>query len=525
MPRTEPAIFFRVPVAADGAAFSQGAGDPGRDSDHGTVAMNNDRDVVVAFHTVRENDLITPFVYAGELKQVELAYFEYRESAGVGAWVHIDTGILGSIDWSPLSIGTVSLVRCERPDVVAVDDKFFVVWTRRYDRDTPGVGDPGDNEPAVLECAWVGKNAGSTGLDVYADPAGNDGLGYSLDFHIGGPTAFEIRECAGVADAVVLSDPLHPNHPYNVAVVYPHQKEFARDTGNKRKFDLRVVTCSLDTSQPTPVISKTTYNPIALDLAFNGDPAPGGIPSPGLVLPDLAPSKEDNAFWLAYEEQVEREITPSSTGVPEDVAEGKIRLKYMTLSGGQWSPEATKTFKTPGGGPNYNWRRRPMISSYPDEPNHHLVSISYGTANSNPDIGDDSTNIFYEQWEYLNGGLSSPPSLPSPLTVDWPNLDTAWDDRPAPLMGRASPFIRRCYATRIDDPAFPQRRDLFEFDPVYPSTLKIIDSDTDVISSVSRPAAAFLHFPGAVNPDYFAVTWEKRVDPPDNILRVFLTIQ
>lgn len=464
--RSDPAVFFKVPVASSGGPpGGQGAGEDDRDADHGTVAMNSQRDIAVAFHSVRDDAQGT---YSGELKQVELAYFKHQEINGVESWEHVETKVLGSVDWTPITVGTATLVRCERPDVIAVDDKFFVVWTRRYDRDTPGLGNPGDNEPAVLECAWVEINSSSSGINVYADPAMRVGLGFALDSHAGPGAPFEIRECAGVADAVVITEENQPADIYKVAVVYPHQRVFARDTGDRREFDLRVATCTLDASNPTSyVVSKNNYSPISTSLVFKGDPAPNGIPSPGLVLPDLAPSKEHGAFWLAYEEQVKKTVTPSSTGVPEDVAEGKIRLSYVKLSGGQWSPEATKTFKTTGGGENYQWRRRPMISSYPDEPNHHLVSIAFGTLNSNPDfaINDDTTNIYYQHWEYLNGGLSSPPSIPRPLTQDWPNSSSVWDDRPAPLMGRSSPFIRRCYATQVSDPDNPQRRDLFEFDP------------------------------------------------------------
>lgn len=123
---------FGVPVAMDGTGLSQGAGNLLRDADHGTVAMNSNRDIAVAFHSVRDSSDLdgANFSWNGEMKQVELAYFEYKNNSGVETWEHLDTVILGSVDYSPLSSSyPVDLVRCERPDVIAVEDKFFVVWT------------------------------------------------------------------------------------------------------------------------------------------------------------------------------------------------------------------------------------------------------------------------------------------------------------------------------------------------------------------------------------------------------------
>ena len=52
---------FGVPVAMDGTGLSQGAGNLLRDADHGTVAMNSNRDIAVAFHSAEVvNDFETP---------------------------------------------------------------------------------------------------------------------------------------------------------------------------------------------------------------------------------------------------------------------------------------------------------------------------------------------------------------------------------------------------------------------------------------------------------------------------------
>ena len=176
---------------------------------------------------------------------------------------------------------------------------------RRYSHNTAGAV----KEPAVLECAWVEKTVNPSEIQIYTDSVSFKGLGHILDSQLS-TGAFDIRECAGVPDAVRLTDTTHPNHPYNVAVVYPHQIEFGNAAGtNPRKFDLRIATCSLDVSQPTPQVSSdNTYLPFDTGVQFNGAVSPGTIPSPGLILPDLAPSSEENAFWAVHERQSKKTL-------------------------------------------------------------------------------------------------------------------------------------------------------------------------------------------------------------------------
>ena len=121
-----------------------GTGLPGRTSDHATVAMNSNRDIVVAFHSDR-NDI------ALEMKQVEVAFYEFMNN---DTWEHRETKIVGCVGYSPITAIQQTNVKCERPDIVAVDDLFFVVWTRRYVED-PADPIESENEPAVLECAWI----------------------------------------------------------------------------------------------------------------------------------------------------------------------------------------------------------------------------------------------------------------------------------------------------------------------------------------------------------------------------------
>lgn len=107
--RASPISLGKVPLdSSDPLAL------PGRDYDHATVAINSDLDVVVAFHSSRKD-------VAASMKQVEIAYYQWQ----VGdTWLHKGTKTLGNMNFDPL-FGTAK-VKCERPDVVAVNDNFLL---------------------------------------------------------------------------------------------------------------------------------------------------------------------------------------------------------------------------------------------------------------------------------------------------------------------------------------------------------------------------------------------------------------
>jgi len=199
---------LKVPIATSALSGSvYGFGSPNRAADHATVAMNSNKDILVAFHTVRDwtlpGELLPPPGspnYLGGLKQVEIAFFDYDESSSVDKWNHVETRILGGMEHMPISVFSQRIIKCERPDVVAVGDKFFVVWTRRYSSASDFAGQ--ENEPAVLECAWIEIDNGAMVVHGTDSPVAGPGLGFILDSHLpGGSHDFHIRECAGVADA------------------------------------------------------------------------------------------------------------------------------------------------------------------------------------------------------------------------------------------------------------------------------------------------------------------------------------
>ncbi len=324
-----------VPVAVGSGGFTYGTGHPNRDCDHATVAMNRNRDVVVAYQAFRYDaagDLPPkgPTTYMGAMKQVEVAYFEFQPTPqGEDAWVHLETRVLGSVEQSPIAGLNQSLVRCERPDVIAVDDKFFVVWARRYHHSNKFPNQ--QTEPGVLECAWIDKQQNpNSEVVVYADPGGAKGLGYILDMHdLAGSRSYEILDCGGVADAVALVD--HDPDKLEVAIVYAHQTLFGVDLNSKREFTLRVATCQFDLNS-NQISHDTSYPPLWTEVPFHGRPSPSTV-SPGLTLPDLAQSSEKRAFWMAHEQQKMKQVSPTAKA-----PNGRIQLEYYRFKPSSTQP-------------------------------------------------------------------------------------------------------------------------------------------------------------------------------------------
>lgn len=454
---------FEIPLkGSQPSGPSSPWGKEDRDADHAAIAMNDAGDVVVAYHTVRDD-------FSPTLRQVEIAYFEY--STANDDWTLIDRSLVGDVHYSPLAYSQLT-VKCERPDVVAVGNKFFVVWTRRYDR---SVAQPTqEEEPAVLECAWVELTG--NGVEVY-DGTPSIGDGFGLDFD------YAIRECAGTPDAVVLKQA--PLADPTVGIVYPRQIDFG-DLGpnpdNTRLFELALVTCSLDSNnQPSGSQSVTL---LRSQLPYDG---PTGNAA-GLVLPDLAPSSEENAFWLTYEAQ---EV------VPPNVV-GAIRLEYWALNG-TWSMEFGRNFKTIN--PMVDIiRRRPMVASLPGSGSPEMVSIAFNKTKP----GSDS-DVIYEQWQYDPSG---PLFSKAPVPLNHQFIPEAYNEgKPSPLHGPQSPFFRRCYfrADGAGGPGDPLDDGIAYYDLNTDGFVQVHTSDT-----AARPAVAF----GEVNgQNTVALTWEEVLFP------------
>lgn len=437
----------------------------GRDADHATVAMSDNGDIVVAYHTQR--DPIPPLTLS--VKQAEIAYFQFIPGAipSQDSWTLIHRELIGSIVHDPLNT-TQPEVRCERPDVIAVGDLFFVSWTRRYDRTYmhPNYID----EPARLECAWLERMGGA--VAIYGQPL--SGLGHRLDDN------FLIRECTGVADAVVLKQPAG-GHP-TVGIAYPRQTDFGDYTGDDtRLFEMAFVTCTLNGT----TVTSTTPVVLRSNIPMDGPVGPGGSAG-GLVLPDLAPSGEDNAFWLAYEGQV----------VANPDVLGRIRLEYWkTDTATHWQQEVGKTFNSVNPMSTIV-RRRPMVSALPGTGSGEEVSIAFNLATVPP--GSSDLDIEYSQWRYFNGGIQNI----NPPYVFVNNAGNS-DHKPVTLHGPSStPYLRRVYFDRTN----ALGHSLLYYDT---------DSDSEVTISNSptafRAAVSYAKPPGSI--DTVAMCYEEVLYP------------
>lgn len=473
------ATAFEIPLLSDTSGGWWGEDD--RTADHAAVAINSSRDILVAYHTTRTDILngYAPPSFHEPLKQVEIAFFEYDSTND--QWDLKAQKLIGSTEHNPLTSFEQDAVRCERPDVIAVGDRFFVVWTRRYDRNMDGY----QMEPAVLECAWV--NWTGAALEIHTDGQ-LDGQGFILD------DDYTVRECAGVPDAVLLD---LGSSSSTVGVVYPHQTDIGdvdpadwiSQGDNDRLCDLRLVLTSIDSSNQIP----DPDAPVAIvsDIVFDGDTAPMGQETAGIILPDCARGQRDPSsmafrFWLAYEEQ---NPPPGSGNVPD----GRIKLGlWEQLSTGVWDTLVTLNI---GSASNPYVRHRVGLSSHPEDANGlEFVSMTFGKTNT-----ANNDDVVHDEWGFdPDTGLSK---VTRPVGHVFENNG---DDhkRPAILHGRTNPLVRLLFVDRNEDPS-----QILEYDIGEDSLSVKCGSDI----SLGRAAVAYWAGSGST-PDDVVLTWEERQD-------------
>lgn len=456
-------VSFSVPLKSGVDQDGVDWGEIGRKADHATVAISAAKDVCVAYHTDRADE--APPGFASGLKQVEVALFRY-EGGQPETWTHVATELLGSVYLDPDL--QQARIKCERPDVIAAGDGFFVTWTRHDDRSFDEL------EPAIIEGAWI-LRAGA-GFTVLA--GSTPGLGIELDRHTA-LSSLHVRECSGVADAVYLGD-LNGPGTRTAAVVYPHQTSFHHLTPFVRRFDLRVAACTLDANAQ---ISRQAPQTLVTGAEFDGPNDP--VTSPGLILPDLAPGAHPGRFWLSYEEQL---------GVAGSLLEGRVQLQFWERDAqGLWAilPGGQRTF---GSAASNMSRRRSNLASDPQHPGGlEIVSIAFNRA-----VIQADADVAYEQWQYGPGVMAR-----VPWTLRDNFVNSALNDvMPVPVLGPG--FLRRCYVNRkgaldeilehVNGRAVPL--------PIASSAL-----------SLGRPAAAYLHDPSSSLPHYTPITWEETPTP------------
>lgn len=473
--RTIPGPFQEVPLAP-------AAGPHDRESDHATVAMNRRRDIVVAFHSSRPDVL-----GQGNMKQVEVALYTWQ---GDDYWDHAGTIVLGSIDHDPLGLG-VPQVKCERPDVVAVDNRFFVVWTRRYQ----GAGF--EREPAVLESAWLEIDGG--GAVTVQNGGLPSGMGFPLDGHDAthGLHDFWVRDCAGVPDAVALTNQMGTDR-HEVAVLYPHQTSFPQDAAGARAFELRAVTASLDAQG---VVTRGTIHRLHDAIPFDGPMSPDLSVVPGLILPDAVPSPEQDAFWLAFEWQT----------MEAGSEHGRVQVEYWQRLSGAWVRHDSVGFRSlPMPFFKSRLRRRPNLAAQPAPGTRPQAFLAFNKVNPAPQPGEDgSVNVVLSRLLFDGNGITT--------TLDqdplWPNHPDHDDGKPVPMVTRPGSGLPSCFAGRAS--RIGQGRDVISEDGTA--------MDTGVHAMVARPAAAYRFHPESNRPDYVVLTLEKRL-VPGSPLRVWVGV-
>ena len=235
------------------------------------------------------------------------------------------------------------------------------------------------------------------------------GRGFELDIHVPTISDFFGRECKVTPDAVVLID---PTDEFKVAVAYSHQTDFAGTTpgDTTRSCEVRMVTCTFDPNATGyPITHVASFPALQQNVQFDGV-----NPSTGFILPDLAPSGEENAFWMVTEAQ---EVSPP----PASLNNGAIRLGYWKLQSGNWVNQASRTYSSPPSDPYL--RRRPMISAYPEGTGEQVVAVTFSKVDNDVQTGDDpSAQVITNTHSYQNGGLSfyPMPASGTPYFLDYP---------------------------------------------------------------------------------------------------------
>lgn len=335
----------------------------------------------------------------------------------------------------------------------------------------------------MLECAWVRKN-GIGRMDVYATSTAGQGL--ILDYDSPSGSRFHVRECSGCPDAVVLH-PGDSNTPPTVGVVYPHQTKFGYLNNDDRLFELRFLTCSINPS--SFAISSTNYPPIRPGTTSTGLVYDGAADAAGIVLPDLAPASVPWRFGLAFEEQL----------VSGSVTNGRILLETWDVDPVNTSL-AVRESHAFGSSSSTTFRRRPILSSYPDAyPDRDVFAIAF-----NRKTPTGNGDVVYQEWDFTDG--TSP--LVWEASWGWDNSDSSLDDRkPAPLLGREfsnGQVFGRCYAERSGGGNSCILLDYARLDPAHDDDLiPLVTAD-----HLQRPAASY-YFDPTNSADNVALTWEQ----------------
>jgi hypothetical protein len=338
------------------------------ESDHGVVAFNDSNDLCVAFQT-RSNYPDGPW-------QVEAVVLEYM---GEGQWdcpsrssvlvLGSPQGVLPSADQE----------ECKKPDIVAIGDDFFVVWTRLDQSDL-------QTNPArtgIIECASIRKDSSGWTLDT-----SSAGVGFPLD-------SLVVPGRAGCMPALARLD---QSSPYSIGVVYT--SETARSIGTI-EFEYSVQFLGVN---PNDLTSFTGPHSLVDDVPFDWNASDLS----GRILPDAVGDDDGNlvVIWEALEDD--------GTGTNSRL--GSIHIASFS------DPTAGLPSTSPplDGRQDYQIRRRPNLSTEAGSPNTLLASwgVGFDTTNGNA-LGDWDTTVLLLDMTNLTAGQPAVTELPFP---NLPNL-------------------------------------------------------------------------------------------------------
>lgn len=454
---------FEIPLTVDNLTGPGSWGNGAHVADHAVVAMNSEKDILVAYDTNRPD-------LGQNVSQIEVAMFHFIAN---DSWEYRGNILLGDAHVDSLGYG-VPLIRCERPDVVAAGSAFLVHWTRRYTT-LP-------NHPAAQECAWIQWDQGSQSFKSYTNLPPASGQGFVFDKDGLNGLSLWVKECAGVPDAVLLDD---STSVVTAGIVYLHQKNFSGGSSLIRDFQMRFATTAFDTANPGVPFTTTSQINLITTVRFDGP----DNDSAGLILPEVAEGSTKDRFILAYEEQLE--TAPGSGSYF-----GRIALHRVDWIGGTWSSQQSHTFGSATG--TLLSRRRPMIDAYRAASlaaGKELVSIAFNRIN--PTVGD--ADVVYEEWamDPVNGAYR----------VLWPS-GIGWDNDPG---GVAQYDFRRLLCARFLNPPPPPYQPPPPMSPRDMLEYRMATDDYFLLETgdLGRPAADYQHDASSPEPDYVVVTWEQ----------------
>lgn len=308
---------------------------PNRAADHATVAINSNKDIFVAYHTTRSLD-------GAQYNQAEGVFIDYNSDTN--DWKipdEEDVYTLGIPEAASCpTAGYFPYASCDKPDVVAVGDRFLVVWTRFWKHEIDA------DIIAWIEAAWLWKENDKVEYSPSSIEHGRGSIVHSRDY-------FSVGISRGVPDAVALEFDENTEF-YKGGVVYVEQTTETPPLRFNINFSEIMVTGSIN--------SYSDYGSVVSDIPFylSGSQSHEYL-TKGYILPDVVKSRSGRLALV-------HEMCENVSGDPLYL----IRLHILDR-GINWLSLDYLEFET-----NSTYiHRRPNISSDPQETTGDRVSVAW----------------------------------------------------------------------------------------------------------------------------------------------------